>query len=163
MTGGGKHSDDDRPPGTHPVSPMPRLARPAMRRAITVFIAGLIVAVVFLPFVTWALALAVGRNAAAFTFHLTIWLVITRADSSHAPQLAAREDQTAGYARVLLAGVVHRLRHDRGGRGHRAEQVQGSGRNRLLRRGRRLAPGWMAASRAARSASSRAVLPPVSR
>ena len=41
-----------------------------------------------------------------------------------------REDQTEGSARVLLAGVVHHLRHDPGGRGHRAEQAQGSGRDR---------------------------------
>jgi hypothetical protein len=33
---------------------------PAMRRAITVLIAGLIVAVVLLPFVTWGLALTGG-------------------------------------------------------------------------------------------------------
>src|SRR5690242_4897095 len=40
----------------------------AMRRALTVLIAGLIVAVVLLPFVTWGLALAGGWDAAALTF-----------------------------------------------------------------------------------------------
>ena len=76
-----------------------------MRRAITVFIAGLIVAVILLPFVTWALALAAGWDAAALTFLLAAWPIIIRADSSHAPQLAAREDQTEGSARVLLVGA----------------------------------------------------------
>ena len=78
---------------------------PAMRRAITVLIAGLIVAVVLLPFITWGLALVGGWNAAALTFLLTTWSIIIRADSSRAPQLAAREDQTEGSARVLLVGA----------------------------------------------------------
>jgi hypothetical protein len=64
---------------------MARLARPRKRRALTVFIAGLIAAAVFLPFVTWGLALAGGW----LTFLLAAWPVIIRADSSHAPQLAA--------------------------------------------------------------------------
>jgi uncharacterized membrane protein len=78
---------------------------PAMRRAATVLIAGLIVAVVLLPFVTWGLALTGGWNAAALAFLLTTWPVIVRADSARAPQLAAREDQTEGSARVLLVGA----------------------------------------------------------
>jgi uncharacterized membrane protein len=78
---------------------------PAMRRAITVLIAGLIVVVVLLPFVTWELALVGGWNAAALTFLLTTWPIIIRADSSRAPQLAAREDETEGSARVLLVGA----------------------------------------------------------
>ena len=78
---------------------------PAMRRAITVLIAGLIVAVVLLPFITWGLALVGGWNAAALIFLLTTWWIIIRADSSRAPQLAAREDQTEGSARVLLVGA----------------------------------------------------------
>jgi uncharacterized membrane protein len=76
-----------------------------MRRAATVLIAGLIVALVLLPFVTWGLALTGGWNAAALTFLLTTWPVIVRADSARAPQLAAREDQTEGSARVLLVGA----------------------------------------------------------
>jgi uncharacterized membrane protein len=76
-----------------------------MRRAITVLIAGLIVAAVLLPFITWGLALVGGWNAAALTFLLTVWPIIIRADSSRAPQFAAREDQTEGSARVLLVGA----------------------------------------------------------
>ena len=45
----------------------------AMRRALTVLSAGLIVAAVLLPFVTWGLALAGGWDAAALTFLLTTW------------------------------------------------------------------------------------------
>ncbi len=78
---------------------------PAMRRAVTVLIAGLIVAVVLLPFVTWGLALAGGWDASALTFLLIVWPIIIRANSSRAPQLAAREDQTEGSARVLLVGA----------------------------------------------------------
>src|ERR1700751_5042955 len=78
---------------------------PAMRRAITVLIAGLIVAVVLLPFIAWGLALVGGWNASALIFLLTTWSIIIRADSSRAPQLAAREDQTEGSARVLLVGA----------------------------------------------------------
>ena len=76
-----------------------------MRRALTAFIAGLILAVVLLPFVTWGLALVGGWDAAALTVLLTIWPVIIRADSSLAPQLAAREDETEGLARILLVGA----------------------------------------------------------
>jgi uncharacterized membrane protein len=78
---------------------------PAMRRALTAFIAGLIVAVVLLPFVTWGLALVAGWDAAALAVLLAIWPVIIRADSSLARQLAAREDETAGSARLLLVGA----------------------------------------------------------
>jgi uncharacterized membrane protein len=78
---------------------------PAMRRALTVFIAGLVIAVVLLPFVTWGLALAGGWNAAALAFLLTTWPLIIRADGSRAAQLAGREDQTEGSARALLVGA----------------------------------------------------------
>ena len=78
---------------------------PAMRRALTAFLAGLIVAVVLLPFVTWGLALVGGWDAAALTVLLTVWPIIIRADSSLAPQLAAREDETEGSARALLVGT----------------------------------------------------------
>jgi uncharacterized membrane protein len=77
----------------------------AMRRAVTVFIAGVIVAVVLLPFVTWGVALAVGWDAAAVAFLLATWPIIIRADSARAAQLAAREDQTEGSARALLVGA----------------------------------------------------------
>src|SRR5215475_8030555 len=78
---------------------------PAMRRALTVLFAGLIVAVVLLPFVTWGLALAGGWDAAALTFLLTTWPIIIRADGARAAQLASREDQTEGSARTLLLGA----------------------------------------------------------
>jgi uncharacterized membrane protein len=78
---------------------------PAMRRALTAFTAGLIVAVVLLPFVTWGLVLVVGWDASALTVLLAVWPIIIRADSSLAPQLAAREDETEGSARVLLVGA----------------------------------------------------------
>jgi uncharacterized membrane protein len=77
----------------------------AMRRALAVLTAGLIVAVVLLPFVTLGLALAGGWDAAALTFLLTTWPIIIRADSARAAQLAAREDQTEGSARALLLGA----------------------------------------------------------
>jgi uncharacterized membrane protein len=76
-----------------------------MRRAATVLIAGLIVAVVLLPFAPWGMALLGGWDAAALTFLLTIWPIIIRADSTRAAQLAAREDQTEGSARALLVGA----------------------------------------------------------
>ena len=78
---------------------------PAMRRAIAVLLAGLIVAVILLQFMVWGLALAGGWNAAALAFLLTAWPIIIQADSSRAPQLAAREDQTDGSARLLLVGA----------------------------------------------------------
>jgi len=78
---------------------------PAMRRAATVFIVGLIVTLVLLPFVTWGLALVGGWDAAALAFLLTTWPIIIRADSSRAAQLAAREDETEGSARALLVGA----------------------------------------------------------
>jgi uncharacterized membrane protein len=77
----------------------------AMRRAITVLVAGLIVAVALLPFMTWGLAVTGGWNAAALTFVLTTWPVILGADSSRARQLAAREDDTETSARALLVGA----------------------------------------------------------
>ncbi len=78
---------------------------PALRRTIIVAIIGLIVAVVLLPFVTWGMAVVVGWDAAALAFLVTIWPIIVRADSSHARQLAIREDETRGSARVLLLGA----------------------------------------------------------
>src|ERR1700760_2972124 len=78
---------------------------PAMRRTLTAFIAGLIVTVVLLSFVAWGLALVAGWNVAALTILLIIWPIIIRADSSLAPLLAAREDETEGAARVLLVGA----------------------------------------------------------
>src|SRR5215831_15985548 len=78
---------------------------PAMRRAVTAFIAGLTVTVALLPFAAWGLALTGGWDTATLAFLLPAWSVIIRADSSRAPQLAAREDQTEGSARGLLVGA----------------------------------------------------------
>jgi uncharacterized membrane protein len=78
---------------------------PAMRRAFLVLAAGLIVTVALLAFVTWGLAVTAGWNATALAFLLSTWPIIIRADSSRAPQLAAREDETEGSARVLLVGA----------------------------------------------------------
>ena len=78
---------------------------PAMRRAITVLIAGLIVTLALLPFATWGLALLAGWDAAALVFLLSIWPIIIRADSSHAAQLATREDPTRDSARALLVAA----------------------------------------------------------
>lgn len=77
----------------------------AMRRALTILLAGLIVTVVLLQFVTWGLALVGGWDAAALTFLVNVWPIIIRADSAHAAKLAAREDQTEGTARTLLLGA----------------------------------------------------------
>ena len=77
----------------------------AMRRAITVLVVGLIVAIALLPFVTWGLAVTGGWNAAALTFALTTWPLILGADSSRAQQLAAREDDTETSARALLVAA----------------------------------------------------------
>ena len=76
-----------------------------MRRAVTAFIAGLIITVVLLPFAAWGLALTGGWDTATLAFLLPAWSVVIRADSSRAPQLAAREDQTEGSARALLVGA----------------------------------------------------------
>ena len=70
-----------------------------------VLIAGLIVALILLPFVPWPLAPVEGWNAAALAFLLITWPIIVRADSSLAPQFAAREDQTEGSARALLVAA----------------------------------------------------------
>jgi uncharacterized membrane protein len=78
---------------------------PAMRRALTVLIAGLIVTGALLPFVTWGLAVAGGWDAAALAFLLATWPIIIRADSALAPQLAGREDQTEASARTLLVAA----------------------------------------------------------
>jgi len=78
---------------------------PAMRRAVIVVSIGLIVTVALLRFVAWAWAVVWGWDTAALGFLATIWPIIVRADSSHAKQLAAREDETRGSAAVLLIGA----------------------------------------------------------
>jgi uncharacterized membrane protein len=76
-----------------------------MRRALTAVTLGVIIAVVLLPFATWGMALVAGWDVAALVVLLTIWPVINRADSSLAPQLAAREDETQDFTRALLVGA----------------------------------------------------------
>jgi len=66
---------------------------------------GLIIALVLLRFVPWELAGVGGWDAGALTFLMAIWPIIIRADSSHAEQLATREDETRGSATVLLVGA----------------------------------------------------------
>jgi hypothetical protein len=53
---------------------------PAMRRALTVLVVGLIAAVVLLPFVSWELAVVGGWDATALSFLLVTWSIIIRAD-----------------------------------------------------------------------------------
>jgi uncharacterized membrane protein len=78
---------------------------PSMRRAVVVTGIGLLVAVVLVWSVSWELALIAGWDAAAFSFLLIVWPIILRADSSHAAQLATREDESRGSAALLLVGA----------------------------------------------------------
>ena len=75
---------------------------PAMRRTVIVGSIGLVVAVVLLWFVPWGMAVVAGWDAAALAFLLNVWPIIIRANSSHAAQLATREDENRGSATVLL-------------------------------------------------------------
>jgi uncharacterized membrane protein len=52
--------------------------------------------------VSWELAVIAGWDAAAFTFLLSVWPIIIGANSSHAAQLANREDESRGSATLLL-------------------------------------------------------------
>ena len=75
---------------------------PAMRRTVIVGSIGLIVTVMLLWFVPWGIAVVTGWDAAALAFLISVWPIIIRADSSHAAQLATREDETRGSATVML-------------------------------------------------------------
>jgi uncharacterized membrane protein len=77
----------------------------AMRRTIIVGSSGLIVAGVLLWFVPWGMALVAGWDVAALAFLASVWPIIIRADSSHAAQLATREDETRGSATALLVAA----------------------------------------------------------
>jgi uncharacterized membrane protein len=74
----------------------------SMRRAVVVTCIGLLVVVVLVWLVSWELAVIAGWDAAAFTFLLSVWPIIIGADSSHAAQLASREDESRGSATLLL-------------------------------------------------------------
>ena len=76
-----------------------------MRRAATVLTAGLIVAFILMWFVTWALAVVGGWDAAALTYLLVTWPIIIRAAGARAAQLASREDETKDSARALLVSA----------------------------------------------------------
>jgi uncharacterized membrane protein len=75
---------------------------PAMRRTAIVGSIGLIVTVMLVFFVPWGMAVVAGWDAAALVFLISVWPIILRASSSHAAQLATREDETRGSATVLL-------------------------------------------------------------
>jgi uncharacterized membrane protein len=77
----------------------------ALRRTVVVACAGLIVALVLVPIVTWELAVVGGWDAAAFAFLMTIWPIIIRADGLRTEQIAGREDETRGSATVLVLGA----------------------------------------------------------
>ena len=74
----------------------------SMRRAVLVACIGLLVALMLVWFVSWELAVIAGWDAAAFAFLLSVWPIILRANSSHAAQLATREDESRGSATLLL-------------------------------------------------------------
>jgi uncharacterized membrane protein len=78
---------------------------PAMRRTVIVGSIGLIVAVVLLWFVPWGMAVVAGWDVAALAFLASVWPIIIGADSSHAAQLATREDETRGSATALLVAA----------------------------------------------------------
>jgi uncharacterized membrane protein len=77
----------------------------AMRRAAVVACIGLVVAVLLLGFLPWGLAVVGGWDAAALTFLVIVWPILLRADRPHTEQLATREDETRGSARVLLVAA----------------------------------------------------------
>jgi uncharacterized membrane protein len=76
-----------------------------MRRAATVLAAGLIAVLILAWFMTWALALVGGWDAAALTFLLATWPIILRAEGARAAELASREDDTKNTARTLLVSA----------------------------------------------------------
>jgi hypothetical protein len=74
----------------------------SMRRAVIVACIGLLVALMLVWFVSWELAVIAGWDAAAFALLLGVGPIILRANSSHAAQLATREDESRGSATLLL-------------------------------------------------------------
>jgi uncharacterized membrane protein len=77
----------------------------ALRRAATVLAAGVIVALILMGFMTWALAVVGGWDAAALTYLLVTWPIILRAAGARAAALASREDETKDSARALLVSA----------------------------------------------------------
>ena len=80
-----------------------------LRRAIVVLAVGAVVTGVLLGFVDWRLALLAGWDAGAFTFLLSTWPMVARADGAHAHLLATREDPTQATSTALLVGSVASL------------------------------------------------------
>jgi len=76
-----------------------------IRRAGVVAVIGVVASVVVLPFVTWAVAVVVGWDAAALAFLVSVWPVIRWADGAQTERLAKREDEPRGSAAVLLLGA----------------------------------------------------------
>jgi uncharacterized membrane protein len=76
-----------------------------IRRAAVVAAIGVVAAAVVVPFVTWAVAVVVGWDAAALAFLGSVWPMIRRADGAHTERLAMREDEPRGSATVLLLGA----------------------------------------------------------
>jgi len=105
---------------------------PAMRRALTALTTGVIVTVVLLPFVTWGMALVAGWDAVALSVLLTTWPIIIRADSTLAPQFAAREDETEDSTRALLVGASTASLLGAGYTLHLAGQQGGAARGLLI-------------------------------
>lgn len=77
----------------------------SMRRTAAAAAIGLLVTLMLLRLVTWGLAVVLGWDAAALAFLMIVWPIIVRADGQHTQQLAMREDETSGSARVLLVGA----------------------------------------------------------
>jgi uncharacterized membrane protein len=74
----------------------------ALRRLAVAFVAGLIIAGVLSRFWRWEIAVLGGWDTSAAIFLITVWSVIARADGVKTRQLATREDETGGTARLLL-------------------------------------------------------------
>jgi uncharacterized membrane protein len=83
---------------------------PALRRLMVDALGGLAVAIVLLPFISWAIALIIGWDAFCALFLASIWLTIMKADGPKTQKLARREDETrTSAAFVLLAASVTSL------------------------------------------------------
>jgi uncharacterized membrane protein len=78
---------------------------PQLRRAVIVLGIGLIIAVAFVSFVDWQLAILAGWDAASLTFLVTVWPIIVQADGHRTRALATREDESRSNAFLILVGT----------------------------------------------------------
>ncbi len=85
-----------RMPARHPLE---------IRRTGVVAGVGVVCAAVVLPFVTWAVAVVIGWDAAALAFLISVWPMIRWADAANTERLAKREDEPRGSAALLLLGA----------------------------------------------------------